>query len=120
MQFAAMYDGYGIIDLPGAAGAALHRLPHIHRLLLENVLRTGDDPAAGRAAILDWLGQGRSTAEIAFRPGRVLMHDTTCGPALVDIAAMRSALAEAGFDPRLLNPVLPVDVSTDHSLAVDA
>src|SRR6516164_6847658 len=47
------------------------------------------------------------------------MHDTTCGPALVDIAGMRSALAEAGGDPEQLNPVLPVDVSTDHSVAVD-
>jgi aconitate hydratase len=47
------------------------------------------------------------------------MHDTTCVPALVDVAAMRSALAEAGGDPTLLNPVLPVDVSVDHSVAVD-
>ena len=52
-------------------------------------------------------------------PGRVLMHDTTCVPALVDIAAMRDALAEAGGDPARLNPVLPVDVSVDHSVAVD-
>ncbi len=120
MRFAATFDGHRIIDLPAAAGAALRRLPHVHRLLLENVLRCAYDPAAGRAAILAWLGTGRSTAEIPFLPGRVLMHDTTCGPALVDIAAMRSALAEAGHDPALLNPVLPVDVSTDHSLAVDA
>ncbi|MGN7868475.1 aconitate hydratase AcnA [Paracoccus sp. 22332] len=119
MQFAATHDGYRIIDLPAAAGPALPRLPHIHRLLLENVLRSGGDAKGGRAAILSWLDHGRSTAEIAFLPGRVLMHDTTCGPALVDIAAMRSALAEAGRDPALLNPVLPVDVSTDHSLAVD-
>ena len=48
------------------------------------------------------------------------MHDTTCGPALVDIAGLRSALAEAGGDPARLNPVLPVDVSTDHSIGVDA
>ena len=48
------------------------------------------------------------------------MHDTTSTPALVDIAAMRDALAEAGVDPSLLNPVLPVDVSVDHSLAVEA
>ena len=47
------------------------------------------------------------------------MHDTTCVPALVDIAGMRDALAEAGEDPSLLNPVLPVDVSVDHSVAVD-
>lgn len=120
MKHVATFDGQRIIDLPSAAGADLTRLPHIHRLLLENVLRCADDPAGGRAAILDWLDTGRSTAEIPFLPGRVLMHDTTCGPALVDIAAMRSALAEAGHDPQLLNPVLPVDVSTDHSLAVDA
>ena len=47
------------------------------------------------------------------------MHDTTCGPALVDVAAMRDALAEAGGDPALLNPVVPVATSTDHSVAVD-
>ncbi|WP_314187853.1 aconitate hydratase AcnA [Paracoccus yeei] len=109
-----------IVDLPLAAGKDLSRLPHIHRLLLENVLRCAAEPAAGRTALLAWLDQPQSQAEILFLPSRVLMHDTTCGPALVDIAAMRSALAEAGHDPTLLNPVLPVDVSTDHSLAVDA
>ena len=120
MQHVTTYGGCRIIDLPAAAGADLRRLPHIHRLLLENLLRASSDPEQGRQAILNWLTTGRSTAEIPFQPGRVLMHDTTCGPALVDIAAMRSALAEAGHDPALLNPVLPVDVSTDHSLAVDA
>ena len=91
------------------------------RLLLENVLRngTGSEGEAAKAAILGWLASGASEAEIAFVPGRVLMHDTTCVPALVDVAAMRSALAEAGGDPTLLNPVLAVDVSVDHSVAVD-
>lgn len=108
-----------IIDLPAAAGGRLAAMPHIHRILLENVLRTaGLDAARARGAILSAL-DGPTDAEIPFLPGRVLMHDTTCGPALVDIAGMRSALAEAGHDPCLLNPVLPVDVSTDHSLAVD-
>src|SRR5262245_60004385 len=111
---------YRIVDLPAAAGGDLGKLPHIHRILLENVLRTaGADAPRAAAAIRDWLRHGRSTEEIPFVPGRVLMHDTTCGPALVDIAGMRSALGEAGFDPRRLNPVLPVDVSTDHSVAVD-
>jgi len=111
---------YRIVDLRAAAGADLDRLPHIHRILLENVLRNaGEDAPRAAAAILAWLGTGSSGEEIPFLPGRVLMHDTTCGPALVDIAGMRSALAEAGGDPRRLNPVLPVDVSTDHSLAVD-
>jgi aconitate hydratase len=109
-----------IVDLPAAAGGSLERLPHILRVMLENVLRTaGDDAPRAKAAILNWLETGRSEEEIPFLPGRVMMHDTTCGPALVDIAGMRAALAEAGHDPSRLNPVLPVDVSTDHSLGVD-
>jgi aconitate hydratase len=109
-----------IVDLPAAAGDALNRLPHILRIMLENALRNaGDDAPRAKAAILGWLDTGRSEEEIPFLPGRVLMHDTTCGPALVDIAGMRASLAEAGHDPGRLNPVLPVDVSTDHSLGVD-
>jgi aconitate hydratase len=109
-----------IADLPKAAEGQLERLPHILRILLENVLRNaGDDAPQAGAAILNWLETGRSEEEIPFLPGRVMMHDTTCGPALVDIAGMRAALAEAGHDPSRLNPVLPVDVSTDHSLGVD-
>lgn len=111
---------YFFADLVRAAGDRLGRLPHIHRILLENVLRVaGGHAAQSTQAILDWLQTGRSEEEIPFLPRRVLMHDTTCGPALVDIAGMRAALAEAGGDPRRLNPVLPVDVSTDHSVAVD-
>ena len=109
-----------IVDLPAAAEGQLERLPYILRIMLENVLRNaGDDAPRAKAAILNWLTEGRSEDEIPFLPGRVMMHDTTCGPALVDIAGMRASLAEAGYDPRRLNPVLPVDVSTDHSLAVD-
>ncbi len=109
------------IDLPRMAGAALVRMPWCHRVLLENVLRQpeADLRAAGLAALTGWPGTGRSEAEIPFAPGRILMHDTTCGPALVDIAAMRDALAEAGGDPTWLNPSVPVATSTDHSLAVD-
>jgi aconitate hydratase len=91
-----------IADISRVPG--VERLPYVSRIFLENVLRHG----------------GKSVdAELAFYPGRVLMHDTTCGPALVDIAAARSALAAAGQDPERLNPVLRVDVSTDHSVAVD-
>jgi aconitate hydratase len=120
-EFSSGARVYRIVDLVAAGGAELERLPYVDRILLENVLRTaGADAETARKAILGWLADGRSEEEIPFLPGRVLMHDTTCGPALVDIAGMRSALAEAGGDPEQLNPVLPVDVSTDHSVAVDA
>lgn len=110
------------IDLPGYAGERLARLPWVHRLLLENVLRCAPAAEGERAAqaLLAWLETGTSEVEIPFQPGRVLMHDTTSTPALVDIAAMRDALAEAGLDPAVLKPRLPVDVSVDHSLAVEA
>jgi aconitate hydratase len=111
-----------LVDLPALFGDRLVRLPMVLRLLLENVVRcmhcTEREDAV--TALLAWLDSGSSEAEIEFQPGRVLMHDTTSTPALVDIAAMRDALAEAGVDPSRLNPVLPVDVSVDHSLAVEA
>lgn len=66
-----------------------------------------------------WLSARTSVAEIPFLPNRLMMHDTTCGPALVDIAAMRDVLAEHGRDPDLLMPRIGVDVSTDHSSGVD-
>jgi aconitate hydratase len=112
-----------IIDLPAAAGGAalLARMPWCHRILLENLMRQPEAEmrAAGRAALLAWLETGRSEAELPFAPTRILMHDTTCGPALVDIAAMRDVLARAGGDPARLNPAVPVATSTDHSLPVD-
>ena len=110
---------YRIVDLPAVAGQRLARLPWLHRVLLENLLRCARDGDASRDEVARWLDSGECDGEIPFHPGRVLMHDTTCGPALVDLAACRSAFAEAGGDPAALNPVLRVDVSTDHSLAVD-
>jgi len=79
---------YTIVDL---AALDLAKLPVVHRILIENLLRrSGDDPAT-IALVEQWITQGTSDAEIAFWPGRVMMHDTTCGPALVDIAAARQA-----------------------------
>ena len=108
------------VDLHRILSADLHRLPWVLRVLLENVARRDPDRlAALTEALRTWLRDGTSGAEIDFHPSRILMHDTTCVPALVDIAAMRDALAEAGGDPASLTPVLPVDVSIDHSVAVD-
>ncbi|KQT13877.1 aconitate hydratase [Ramlibacter sp. Leaf400] len=114
-------ENFTVIDLPAHCGEKLARLPWVMRLLLENVLRCAPGPEgqAGAAALLEWLETGSSEVEIPFQPSRVLMHDTTSTPALVDIAAMRDELAEAGVDPTVLRPQLPVDVSVDHSLAVE-
>ncbi|RDV10340.1 aconitate hydratase AcnA [Arthrobacter sp. RT-1] len=108
-------------DTEGAFGPDYGRLPVVLRLLAENVQRNmrGDERAEAVGALRRWLDTGSSTAEIDFLPIRVLMHDTTSTPALVDIAAMRDTLAEHGQDPMALNPLLRVDVSIDHSLAVE-
>ena len=112
---------YRLVDLPALFGEPLRRLPVVLRILLENIIRNtgGKEREEAVTAIFGWLEHGTSEAEIAFQPGRVLMHDTTSTPALVDIAGMRDALAEAGWDPTALNPGLPVDISVDHSLAVE-
>jgi aconitate hydratase len=119
----AAIDGQPIrfIDLGDVLGEALHRFPWSMRIIVENAIRNRADmpEAEVRGLFMDWLARGSSTAEIAFQPTRLMMHDTTCVPALVDMAALRDALAEAGGDPARLNPVLPVDVSVDHSVAVD-
>ncbi|QNQ09609.1 aconitate hydratase AcnA [Sphingomonas alpina] len=109
-----------LLDLPEAIGlAVLGRLPWVHRILIENLLRRSAGDPAAMATLDRWLADGGSDAEIPFYPARIMMHDTTCVPALVDLAAARDAVAAAGGDPRALDPVVPVDVSTDHSIAVD-
>jgi aconitate hydratase len=108
------------IDLRHALGVDILRLPHVLRILLENALRNSPGEAERLVPVFQaWLTTGSSVAELPFLPNRLMMHDTTCGPALVDIAAMRDVLAEHGRDPDLLMPRIPVDVSTDHSSGVD-
>ena len=107
------------VDLPGLLGSTLDRRPWVHRVLAENLLRRRDvDPDAARAA-RRWLDEDDRSAELPFQPSRLLMHDTTCGPALVDLAAMRSVIAAVGGDSTRVVPGLRIDVSTDHSVAVD-
>jgi aconitate hydratase len=107
------------LDLPAAIGPDLARLPWVHRILIENLLRCSAGDRVAMATLAQWLRDGRSEAEIPFYPSRIMMHDTTCVPALVDLAAARDGVAAAGGDPRALDPVIRVDVSTDHSIAVD-
>ncbi|WBX85110.1 aconitate hydratase AcnA [Sphingosinicella microcystinivorans] len=109
-----------MVDLPRALGARLQRMPWVHRILAENLLRRRTEDADADHAAAQWLERGDRAVELPFVPARLLMHDTTCGPALVDLAAMRSVVATEGGDPRRIAPGLRIDVSTDHSIAVDS
>ena len=100
----------------------LDRLPMSLKVLLENLLRFEDNATVSAydiKAIVDWQQERRSDHEIQFRPARVLMQDFTGVPAVVDLAAMRAAMAAAGGDPQQINPLSPVDLVIDHSVMVD-
>jgi aconitate hydratase len=99
------------------------RLPYSVKVLLENVLRLEDGrsvTAADIEAIAGWDPAAEPRAEIPFQPARVLMQDFTGVPAVVDLAAMRDAMAEIGGDPERINPLVDVDLVIDHSVQVDA
>jgi aconitate hydratase len=93
------------------------RLPYSLKILLENLLRNGDD--AGAEAVAGWEAGDEPSREIAFTPARVLMQDFTGVPAIVDLAAMRDAMDDLGGDPRRINPHVPVELVIDHSIQVD-
>ena len=99
------------------------RLPYSIKVLLENVLRLEDGvsvTAAAIEAIAGWDAGAEPSTEIPFQPARVLMQDFTGVPAVVDLAAMRDAMAEIGGDPEAINPLVDVDLVIDHSVQVDA
>jgi len=98
------------------------RLPFSLKVLLENLLRHEDGrsvTADDIQAMAGWLQNAQSSHEIPYRPGRVLMQDFTGVPAVVDLAAMRDAIAELGGDPARINPATQVDLVIDHSVMVD-
>ncbi len=106
----------------GALGASVDRLPFTLRILLENLLRNEDGRSVTREqieALVRWDPAATPDTEIAFRPARVLLQDFTGVPCIVDLAAMRDAIAEMGGDPRRINPLQPVDLVIDHSVQVD-
>lgn len=107
-----------VLDLPAILGDLLPRLPYVLRFLAENHIRTTGETAAVKQALEDWLAGRPSAFEFTFQSNRILMHDTTCTPALADIAGLRDALAEAAKDPALLSPQLPVEVPVDHSIGL--
>jgi len=117
------YDYYSLEAAEDAGLGDLSRLPFSLKVLLENLLRYED----GRSvtvedikALAGWTKTRSAKREIAYRPARVLMQDFTGVPAVVDLASMRNAMEELGGDPRLINPLSPVDLVIDHSVMVDA
>jgi aconitate hydratase len=98
------------------------KLPFSMKVLLENLLRFEDGKTVtveDIQALVDWQKERASTREIQYRPARVLMQDFTGVPAVVDLAAMRDAMAALGGDAQKINPLVPVHLVIDHSVMVD-
>ncbi len=115
------YEVFRLSALAGRFDVA--RLPFSLKVLLENLLRTegsGAVRAADIEALAGWDPAAQPSQEIAFTPARVLMQDLTGVPAVVDLAAMRDAMAQQGGDPARINPLVPAELVIDHSVQVDA
>jgi len=110
------------IDALDKQGISTRHLPFSFRILLENLLRTEDGRNVTKddiRALAAWNSDSKPTKEIAFTPSRVLLQDFTGVPCVVDLAAMRDAMKQLGGDPRLINPLQPVELVIDHSVQVD-
>src|SRR5262249_4581087 len=116
---------YAYYSLPAAEKNGLKgisRLPFSLKVLLENLLRNEDGRTVTKEdiqAFTAWLKNKTSDRDIAFRPARVLMQDFTGVPAVVDLAAMRDAMDHLAGDAKKINPLVPVDLVIDHSVAVN-
>ncbi|HXZ79693.1 MAG TPA: aconitate hydratase AcnA [Terriglobales bacterium] len=114
------FEIYGL-DALDKQGIATRHLPYSLRILLENLLRNenGTVKKDDILTLAKWDGKKPSSQEIAFMPARVLMQDFTGVPAVVDLAAMRDAMARLGGDPSRINPIQPAELVIDHSVQVD-
>ena len=113
---------YRIQKLEEDGIAEVSRLPYSIKILLEAALRQCDGFEITRAdveRIARWSPETAGKEEIPFKPARVVMQDFTGVPAVVDLAAMRDAVADLGDDPEKVNPLIPVDLVIDHSVQVD-
>lgn len=119
----AEYVYYNLIEAEKNGLTGIAQLPYSMKVLLENLLRNEDGRTVTKEniqAVAGWLtDRGTAGVEIAYRPARVLMQDFTGVPAVVDLAAMRDAMASLGGDPQKINPLVPVDLVIDHSVIVD-
>jgi aconitate hydratase len=113
---------YRLARLEDAGLTRISRLPYSIRVLLESVLRNCDGyqvTADDVKRLAGWTAGSASQGEVPFKPARVILQDFTGVPAVVDLAAMRSAMRRLGGDPRRINPLIPVDLVVDHSVQVD-
>jgi len=104
------------------ASSTADSLPYSLKLLLENLLRHGQEPFVTDddiEALANWDPAAEPSQEIAFVPARVLLQDFTGVPAIVDLAVMRDAMVDLGGRPELINPLSPVELVIDHSVMVD-
>ncbi|MGI5992320.1 MAG: aconitate hydratase AcnA [Methanosarcina sp.] len=113
----------GKLEEKGFEGISL--LPYSIKILLESLLRHADTEkhliaAEDVEALARWSPENVSDRDIPFIPSRVVMQDFTGVPAVVDLAALRSAMQRLGDDPAKINPVIPVDLVIDHSIQVDS
>ena len=114
---------YYRLDALAEAGVGhVSRLPFSIKVLLEALLRQVDGFAVTEEDVVrlaNWDAAHPAQVELPFKPARVIMQDFTGVPGVVDLAAMRSAMARAGGDPKRVNPLIPVDLVIDHSVQVD-
>ena len=121
-ELSVAHRSYNYYRLDRSGLADLAKAPMTIKILMENVLRN-----AGRGVVRDdearalatWKPQAAIEAEIPFMPARVLLQDFTGVPAVVDLAAMRDAMADIGGDPARIEPLVPADLVIDHSVQVD-
>ncbi len=116
------YTIFKLDALERAGFANVARLPFSLKILLENLVRFEDGRSVTKddiTALAGWDPQAASQNEVAYRPARVLLQDFTGVPCVVDLAAMRDAMAEMGGDPKSINPLQPVELVIDHSVQVD-
>jgi aconitate hydratase len=114
---------YYALGTAAAAYGDVSRLPFSMKVLLENLLRFEDGGFTVSTddikALVDWQKDPASSREIQYRPARVLLQDFTGVPCVVDLAAMRDAIAKLGGDTSRINPQVPVHLVIDHSVMVD-
>ncbi|MFC4712118.1 aconitate hydratase AcnA [Planococcus dechangensis] len=116
------YNYYRLAALEEAGIAKVSRLPYSVKVLLESVLRQHDGYVIKDEHVEElakWGKDANKEAEVPFKPSRVILQDFTGVPVVVDLAALRSAMAEMGGDPDKINPEIPVDLVIDHSVQVD-